>query len=426
MIHLGKRYGLSGPGLREICIRLGVPVPERGHWAKLAAGHDVKRPPLPPTAPATSTGDQSNGARHPRSRRAAGKARSSRGLLTVPALPATNEREAGSAQPRTERGEPLTSQAFHEVLRPLVDVYIVAAAEALQRKAKHEWEEANPGRSYKGPAPRFYSWSWFCDEGQVLAPTHKKSVLRVSLLTYQRALRLLNAMALDLQNSGYHLSFPERRERLLAKRDGATIEIRINEKLEAGTRFDRINSLTKEKEYRKTLSPTGRLSVGISEMGYGESVISETSTAALEERWPELLAAAEYRHKKSLETVAMWKRNEQEREEAARARAAEQKRREEAQRIEAAEKARRDALLRDAQDWRSAELLRRYVAHVTGQQVVGEQSPESIDVWRTWALGVADSLDRRPSLPPAGSNQTQTNGDLQSSPEARHETSGLD
>lgn len=48
------RYGLSDVGLRKICIGLEIPMPSRGHWAKLAAGQKVKQAPLN-----KSSGDQS-------------------------------------------------------------------------------------------------------------------------------------------------------------------------------------------------------------------------------------------------------------------------------------------------------------------------------------------------------------------------------
>lgn len=51
---LGERFGLSGRGLAKLCERHDIPVPERGWWAKKAAGHKVETPPLPP-AKATST-----------------------------------------------------------------------------------------------------------------------------------------------------------------------------------------------------------------------------------------------------------------------------------------------------------------------------------------------------------------------------------
>lgn len=44
---LAKEWGLSGRGLAKACRRLQVPVPPRGHWARLRAGKPARRPKLP-------------------------------------------------------------------------------------------------------------------------------------------------------------------------------------------------------------------------------------------------------------------------------------------------------------------------------------------------------------------------------------------
>src|SRR5262245_13646887 len=44
---LAEEIGLSGVGLAKVCRKLNVPVPARGYWARLAAGHPPKRPALP-------------------------------------------------------------------------------------------------------------------------------------------------------------------------------------------------------------------------------------------------------------------------------------------------------------------------------------------------------------------------------------------
>lgn len=44
---LAKEWGLSGRGLAKTCRRLRIPVPTRGHWAKVEAGQRVRRPSLP-------------------------------------------------------------------------------------------------------------------------------------------------------------------------------------------------------------------------------------------------------------------------------------------------------------------------------------------------------------------------------------------
>lgn len=51
---LAARYGLADVGLRKICLQLSIPLPERGYWAKLAAGKTVpQKPLLPTTGPST-------------------------------------------------------------------------------------------------------------------------------------------------------------------------------------------------------------------------------------------------------------------------------------------------------------------------------------------------------------------------------------
>jgi hypothetical protein len=234
----------------------------------------------------------------------------------------------------------------------------------------------------------------FCDRGQTLVPTHKRSVLRVSLQTFERALGILNRIALDLEKTGYTLSMSGRRERLVAKRDGATIEVRIAERLEAGTRFDRINSVTKEREHVKTATPTGRLTLGIGQAATGESVIHDSSSDKVEDQWDKVLAAVEYRHKRCVEKQAEWKRWEIKRQEEEKLRQEEVRVREEARRREEAEKARREALLHEARGWQSSELLRSYVAHLDARRAAGGVVVEDFDAWRTWALAVADSLDK--------------------------------
>lgn len=51
MTKVAARHGVSSTYLARVCDRLGVPRPERGHWAKLAAGKNVRIPALPEAKP---------------------------------------------------------------------------------------------------------------------------------------------------------------------------------------------------------------------------------------------------------------------------------------------------------------------------------------------------------------------------------------
>lgn len=47
MIKVAERYGVSSSYLSRVCKNMGVPKPERGYWAKIAAGKKVTVPKLP-------------------------------------------------------------------------------------------------------------------------------------------------------------------------------------------------------------------------------------------------------------------------------------------------------------------------------------------------------------------------------------------
>lgn len=46
---LAKEFAISDVGLRKTCVKLEVPVPKAGHWAKVRNGKEVTRPRLPPS-----------------------------------------------------------------------------------------------------------------------------------------------------------------------------------------------------------------------------------------------------------------------------------------------------------------------------------------------------------------------------------------
>ncbi len=48
LLKVAEEYGVSAVALGKTCRKLSVPLPGRGHWAKLAHGHaGIKKPPLP-------------------------------------------------------------------------------------------------------------------------------------------------------------------------------------------------------------------------------------------------------------------------------------------------------------------------------------------------------------------------------------------
>jgi len=47
MTEIAKKYLISDVGFRKTCIRLNIPIPKAGHWAKILAGQKESKPPLP-------------------------------------------------------------------------------------------------------------------------------------------------------------------------------------------------------------------------------------------------------------------------------------------------------------------------------------------------------------------------------------------
>jgi hypothetical protein len=45
---VAKEYGVSDVALAKVCRRMGVPLPGRGHWARIVAGQKIRRSPLLP------------------------------------------------------------------------------------------------------------------------------------------------------------------------------------------------------------------------------------------------------------------------------------------------------------------------------------------------------------------------------------------
>jgi hypothetical protein len=372
MSKLCKVYDMTDQGLRKACIKLQIPLPQRGHWAKIAAGYQIDRPNLPPFSEGAAP------------KAAEGTMRMAKliGSATPPVSVVAHEVPV----------VPLKAEQLHVAIRGVLLDFDTAAEEALRWKKKFDWEQENPGKQYRGVQPRFGSWQYFADAGQLLRATHKRSFMRVSLSAYKRGFQLLNSLIEQLEQAGFSVELPKDRERLRATRDAATVSIRLAEKLEVGQRKE-LNSWSKEARFVRTLTPTGRLFIGIEQVGYGETQVADRSGFPLENRFADVMAAVEDRLQRSIDTQTEWARQRERSEERERVRQEEARLREVAKRAEEAEQARRQALLKEAKDWQQASTLRTYLAHLEERRSAGGQAMDTFDEWVSWANEVANQLD---------------------------------
>ncbi|SAL15630.1 hypothetical protein AWB69_00750 [Caballeronia udeis] len=287
------------------------------------------------------------------------------------------------------------SERWHAILKGLCQQMEKDAAKATQLKTQHEWEQAHPGKRYPSrPDVAYGSWEYFCDAGQLLLTiTHRRLVARLSLGSYTRGLILLNTICHQAEQRGYSVGMLQGEERLRLSREEAYVELRVSEKLVAGTRY-RVNSWDNSRQPVRTLSPTGKLALFVEQQGTGHTELADRPDELLENQIDRIFEAIDHRYKGSLARLAERARWEQDRKEAEIRRLEDERRQQEAQKRAENEKLRRQAFISEVENWHRAELIRGYLAVLDIRLGKGGRTMDSYSQWRTWAEAVADDLDR--------------------------------
>lgn len=366
MSRLCKSYGVTDTGLKKACLRLNVPLPGRGHWAKVAAGKSFAKPALPPANDARAA---------PPPRKALGAAVSISGSPTPIVISEPDLSQIGRWHP-----------ALSEVRAALTE----AVEWAMELKRLHE---NPPKRDRNKPQMVFHTWKRFCDGGQILWRTHQKRAVRVSLLTYRRALVLMNKVAFGAEGRGYAVKWPENAERLELHKAGAFVGLKVAEVLLVGSRID-TSSWRAEPQPIRTSSPTGRLRLRIEQQGLGETLLADRDECRIEDDIDKVLEAIDARHALSLKTVQAWRDSAERSAKAEAARKERERLEEEARKERQREQERVDALLQEAGNWVMAHRLRMYIAELDARVLDGDLPRDGgFTEWRTWALAVANNLD---------------------------------
>ena len=126
MTTVASRFGVSSSFLARICVRLAVPRPPRGYWARLAAGKRVTQPPLPSPGPRDAL-EWTRGhhvARHARQALPIPPARRSRRKRGAPVGRDTLHPLTADAREHFTGTVPAESGHLRPTKRRLVDVYV--------------------------------------------------------------------------------------------------------------------------------------------------------------------------------------------------------------------------------------------------------------------------------------------------------------
>lgn len=348
LTRLATKYGISDNGLRKVCKALSIPLPVAGHWAKIAAGKTIQATPLPPSGERTTF------------------------ISHVPVEPRRSahpddvqwkaERVAFEELPDNRCNVDMKPSVWHAPVAPLRKELIeaVAATEKLRR----DWERKQNRRASHEPNWGGWQWRTFVDAGQILNHTHKRAAMRVSPVTYERALAVLNALCFEGVQRGFAVRFDKSEGRIVFQGHGGSVELRATEKLTEQWR-DRENSWTRTIEKEKFRTPSGILRIHIGTSLYNENVISDQEDLPVEQRLNEIFIRIYEYVIRARETARERKRYEEARAEAEKRRiAAETQRREEAERREA-ERKKCERLMAECHAWQTAKLIRDYVSHVT-------------------------------------------------------------
>jgi hypothetical protein len=375
---VAERYGLSDYAFRKLCKAVAIPLPAIGHWAKVAAGNAVPRPPLPPAAdrdgfPAEAYAVASDyGLPEDEIWLAA--------RLAFDRDP-NNEIVCDGAPRRWHPIAVVWRRELRENAKKLI---------GSRRAAQHE--DRLPGRR-QGYSAASYDWRWHVKAGQRFPSTHSACAFRVSLDTYERALRILNSLAWAAQRRGFTIQDDRKVGRILLRGYVAEIKLRITERQRQEIRQEISHDGNKVQVKLKV--PDGRLDVHLDYRWSSEVAVGDAASEPLESKLEDVFKAA-YRF-----VIRTWQqqrradeRDRAHREEALRREAEEDRQQQEA-RLAEARQLQKEELIAEATAWRQAELVRDYLCHIdaSASQQPSTMTGPMLAAWRSWASAVADELD---------------------------------
>jgi hypothetical protein len=358
LTQLGKKYGMSDNGMRRVCKAMNIPLPRRGHWARIAAGQKVERRHLPTAAERESFHSFRHG-----SGSFPDEASADRDWL--------RERIEAERSPESRIQVPLEPQEWHRAIEPLrqsLDKFQEKERIAQSKREDSQRQRALLKLRTGQHSPNLDSFQWWGipDDGSALINRYEPNVLQVSHATFHRALAIANALAFAAQARRCSVNLNTQRSRLEIGLEDGSLSIRID-------------------ELQESRRPTDRLSI-VAYRPSGSKLEFIDDTVPVQGRLNELFVRL-YRAAISARSATREARAREIKWEMERKQAEERRREEEIRKEQAAREAlRRKELMSEVTHWQQAQQIRAYVAQVGGNSE-----------WHVWALGIADEIDPLPS-----------------------------
>jgi hypothetical protein len=378
---LAKKYGLSDNGIRKVCKALDIPLPERGHWARIAAGHTVLTPPLSP----------GNGKTRFVSRRTSGENLAAKNVEDDTWL---KECKVFESSPANAIRVPQEMEKPHalvvKTMRALKE-YRVALEKSRKRaeappKPKARWQP-DPFAFVK---PR---WSDYLQNG-VIELAGDVLPLKVSLDTADRALRIWDALIKACVCRDMTVSIGK--NRLLLGLEGETVEMRISEGVErvAGSTAGLSEpEIVLNRHIKKV--PTGELRIFVCDHLH-ETKCADAPGKPLELQMNALLCRVYGRVASERAWRARLAEQSRLRAIAEARREAEHQAREERRRHLEEERRREAELIAEASVWDKCNMVQAYIKHIS--QIIdrdpnADRANGAIKAWLDWASRVVQRMD---------------------------------
>ena len=339
---VGEEFGLSASALANVCRKHNIPVPPVGHWTKIEVGQKITPPAL---------------------------------------IPELSGNEAVHIYVR-ERLSPELAVLAAETT-PKVDI---------PREVSHALALKTEKLLSSGKE----------NEKKLLVPkTGVASHLLVSRDQLPRALRIMNALFLALEERGCAVSWPKKEdEHLTIGVDGESVAISMREVLDSEKHV-----LTPAEQKHPWMAPkwnykpTGKLRLSIDNLPYFSGPVRGTwadgRIQLVENCLGDFIVGLKV-------AAAAIKKNRLESEEAARRREIERKQREEQQRLAQEHKRKAEFITELIEKWQQAQCVRSFAKSMTecsGQLDLSEEQKRDIQQVVDWAQEYAESLDPLSDLP---------------------------
>ena len=339
---VGQELGLSASAVANVCRKHNIPVPSVGHWTKIEVGHKIAPPPL---------------------------------------VPELNGNEAVHIYVRERLSPELAALAAETSPKVTIPKDISHALALKTEKLLASAKES--------------------DRKLLVPKVGTASHLLVSRDQLPRALRIMNALFLALEERGFVVSWPKKEdEHLTASVDGEPVEISIREAIDSAKHV-----LTPAEQKHPWMAPkwdyklTGRLRLSIDNLPYSSGPVRGTwadgKIQLVENCLGDFIVSLKV-------AAAAIKKSRLEREESARRREEERKQREVQQKKAEEHKRKADFITELIENWEEAQRVRVFVRAMTecvSQLELSDQEKRDIQQVVDWTNEYAESLDPISDLP---------------------------